>query len=195
MVYVAIALFVLVLIWLALQPKQGTRAANAPSSDRPPAQLPKPQELPDPPASKTPSVSKVSYEDPSVYSESPKVEPPETSDANHLLQRLLQQNKKIEAIKLVRSKTGWGLKQSKEYVEMFPDVAPLPDSSNSSQPAMEPFDINRYDINDRIKLLLQQNQKVTAIKLVRTATNWSLKESKEYIDRYPDVPDLPIKDL
>ncbi|MCB9760252.1 MAG: ribosomal protein L7/L12 [Alphaproteobacteria bacterium] len=30
---------------------------------------------------------------------------------------LLQQGRKIQAIKLVRAATGWGLKESKEYVE------------------------------------------------------------------------------
>lgn len=43
--------------------------------------------------------------------------PPLPSDTNQAVLSLLGQNKKIEAIKLVRERTGLGLKEAKDLVE------------------------------------------------------------------------------
>ena len=63
-----------------------------------------------------------------------------------------------------------------------------PSIANSSHEALETFDIDRHNVNDRVRLFLKQHRKIDAIKLVRAVTNWSLKESKDYIDVAP----LPI---
>ncbi|NEQ54179.1 MAG: hypothetical protein F6K11_29285, partial [Leptolyngbya sp. SIO3F4] len=266
LVYVAIALlFIFIMLWLALQPKQGTKASNAPDADAT-YQLPKPQEpsrteaLPHP---KVSNLTKVEYELPVSKEEQVSPELKDESDFNDqirsLLQNsqkiaaiklvrsktglglkeakdyvekfpnlgplpthdqptfsygeqvledaefeeqiwsLLQSHKKIDAIKLVRFKTGWGLKQAKDYLDTFPNVEPLPIRYNSSiagecPAAIDAFDIDRHDINDRVRMLLQDGRKIEAIKLVKTLTDWPLKDAKDYIDNYPDVAPLPVQD-
>ncbi|MEM9484414.1 MAG: ribosomal protein L7/L12 [Cyanobacteria bacterium P01_F01_bin.116] len=241
LIYVAIALFILIILWLALQPKQGTRAANAPDPADITHQLPKPQSPPD----KKSSLVQVPYEQPEpkphqhqaksisdpdiqvelkslmqrsqtiealrlvrtttgwglkrakdyLYAlERPEIESVEELDTKERITMLMQQNQKVQAIKLVRSATGWGLKESKEYVEQFPNLGPLPNPKPNAPSAatVEAFDIDRHDINVRIQLLMEQHQKIRAIKLVRTVTQWGLKEAKDYVERYPDLPPLPV---
>lgn len=210
LVYIAIALlFILIIIWLALQPKQGTAASNAPEPiDDSTYQLPKPQEPSGNPATPTarpsPATSQlrqVSYEEPSelpppLDTQSVDAKAADSSEVEDRIRTLMQQNRKIDAIKLIRSTTGWGLKQSKDYVDAFPYLAPLPITEGMGKgnpiPPIESFDIDRHDINDRVRLLMQRGRKIDAIKLVRTVTNWGLKEAKDYIDHHPDVAPLPI---
>lgn len=241
LIYVAIALFILIILWLALQPKQGTRAANAPDPADITHQLPKPQSPPD----KKSSLVQVPYEqpepkphqhqaksisDPDIQAElkslmqrsqtiealrlvrtttgwglkrakdylyaleRPEIESVEDLDTKERVTMLMQQNQKVQAIKLVRSATGWGLKESKEYVEQFPNLGPLPNlqPNTPSATTTKAFDIDRHDINVRIQLLMEQHQKIRAIKLVRTVTQWGLKEAKDYVERYPDLPPLLV---
>ncbi|MBE9066683.1 ribosomal protein L7/L12 [Leptolyngbya cf. ectocarpi LEGE 11479] len=259
-IYVAIALFILIIIWLALQPKQGATAANAPKKraddyDDPAHQLP--AELPSAPLPQ-PTPPKVDYELPTADLEagvteksniqdqvrslmqsnqniaalklvrsatgwglkaakdyvetypdlapltpqanSPEVEDsPEEKNLDDQIRDLLKKHQKVSAIKLVRETKGWGLKQAKDYVERFPNPASFTFSYNSTiadnhQSALESFDIDRHTVNDRIRILLAEGRKIGAIKLVRMVTNWSLKDSKEYIDNYPDVAPLKVTD-
>lgn len=231
LIYVAIALFFIIIIWLSLQPKQGTKASNAPEPNDPTYQLPKPQDVPTPNVVPSPDRP---MGDPEVQdhlktliqqertiealklvraktgwglkrskdylstldagpSKFRSIEDPEVQDQ---LRMLMQQDQKIKALKLIRSTTGWGLKRSKDYFETVIAIEPLLSNnsvlSDRSEGSVESFDIDRHDINDRIRLLMQQHQKINAIKLVRTVTNWSLKESKDYIDQYPHISSLPI---
>lgn len=259
LIYVAIALFVLIILWLALQPKQGTTAANAPDDDHeePIDQLPKPQEelpSPKPPEPVKTSPPKVEYELPEPGAMSPNM-----SELQDQVRALLQNNQKIDAIKLVRSTTGLGLKESKEYVETLPKLGPIPAHHsgteakqsvtddelddqiwslmqnhkkidaiklvraikgwdlkeakdyverfpsltppkarhNSSiagelQIGVESFDIDHHDVNDRLRILLQEGRKINGIKLVLKVMDWGLKEAKEYVDNYPEVSPLPV---
>lgn len=192
LVYVAIALFVLVIIWLALQPKQGATAANAPDDQEEPIhQLPKPQaELP---SQKTPqqpvSVSKpppVEYELPE-----PQTPTPDTSDLSDQVRFLLKNNQKIDAIKLVRSKTGFGLKEAKDYVEALPKQGSLP-TPHSGPGAAEPL-MADDELNDQIWSLMQNHRKLDAIKLVRATKGWGLKEAKDYVEKFPSLsPVTPV---
>ncbi len=263
LVYVAIALLIVfTMLWLALKPKQGSKASNAPDDDAtyqlPKPQEPSPAEAPPRPASKLP---KVEYELPETEEEP---ELADDSDLNDQLRSLLQNNQKIDAIKLVRSKTGLGLKEAKDYVETFPNLEPLPTRDQSAVPytgqpvgdaefeeqlwsllqnhkkidaiklvraktgwslkqakdyldntfpavkpapipynssiagdrpaAMGAFDIDRHDINDRVRMFLQDGRKIDAIKLVKTMTDWPLRDAKDYIDNYPDVAPLTVEE-
>ena len=130
LVYVAIALFAFVIISLALQPKQGTKASNAPDPDDVSYQLPKPQEVAEHPLAKHPDASplsprrgalpKVSYElpdadmEPVNVAESASVRDIENPEVQDQLRSLMQQGRKIDAIRLVRTTTGWSLKQTKD---------------------------------------------------------------------------------
>ncbi len=84
MIYVAIALFILIILWLALQPKQGTKASNAPDDDAITYQLPKPEEPMRAEARpKASPLPKVEYELSEPEAESVSLEPMDESDREH----------------------------------------------------------------------------------------------------------------
>ncbi|MBA3531609.1 MAG: ribosomal protein L7/L12 [Ardenticatenales bacterium] len=74
------------------------------------------------------------------------------------IQRLVAQDKKLEAIKRVREITGMGLKESKDYVE-----------------ALMPLD-------EEVRALLARGKKIEAVKRVREETGMGLKEAKDYVE-------------
>jgi ribosomal protein L7/L12 len=83
---------------------------------------------------------------------------------------------KIEAIKLVRERTGMGLRDAKEYVEGLglDQPAPLPPSPAATGSA---------DLDTEVRHLVTQGAIIEAIKLVRERTGLGLKEAKDYVDR------------
>lgn len=85
---------------------------------------------------------------------------------------LMRQGNKIGAIKGVRKVAGaWGLKDAKDLVEFFGEhIVAL-------QVAKE------YMAKEGTRLCREGN-KVDAIKGVRQATGWGLKESKDYVDSF-----------
>jgi ribosomal protein L7/L12 len=84
---------------------------------------------------------------------------------------LLAQGQKIEAIKQVRTATGWGLKEAKDYVDAL-GYAALPALGAADEAAME----------QAARALIQQGRPIEAIRRVRELTNWGLRESKDYVD-------------
>ncbi|HEU5086057.1 MAG TPA: ribosomal protein L7/L12 [Roseiflexaceae bacterium] len=90
--------------------------------------------------------------------------------------QLLARGNKIEAIKLVRERTGWGLKEAKDYVEALPNAPPLP------APVAPEAPVSAGSMDDEARALLAKGQKIVAIKLVRERTGWGLKEAKDYVD-------------
>ena len=84
---------------------------------------------------------------------------------------LIDQNQKVEAIKLVRRTTGWGLRESKGYVDTLARAA-LPALSLADEAAME----------QEVKALVQQDRYAEAIKQVRERTDWGLGDCKAYVD-------------
>jgi ribosomal protein L7/L12 len=84
---------------------------------------------------------------------------------------LIDQDQKIEAIKLVRRITGWGLKESKDYVDALARAA-LPALSPAGEAALE----------QEVKALAQQDRYMEAIKHVRERTGWNLGDCKAHVD-------------
>jgi ribosomal protein L7/L12 len=84
---------------------------------------------------------------------------------------LLAQGQKIEAIKQVRTATGWGLKEAKDYVDALAYTA-LPAPGAADEATME----------QAARALIQQGRPIEAIRRVRGLTNWGLRESKDYVD-------------
>ncbi len=84
---------------------------------------------------------------------------------------LIDQNQKIEAIKLVRRATGWGLKESKDYVDAL---------ARAALPALSPTD--EAALEQKVKALVQQNRYAESVKHVRDRTGWSLGDCKAYVD-------------
>jgi ribosomal protein L7/L12 len=96
---------------------------------------------------------------------------------------LIQQGKKIEAIKLVRTHTDMGLKEAKDYVEQLvsmglPAGAELPPPP--APPAARELSAEQLAL---VQNLLQQGKTIEAIKLVRAHTSMGLKEAKDYVER------------
>jgi ribosomal protein L7/L12 len=95
---------------------------------------------------------------------------------------LIQQGKKIEAIKLVRTHTRLGLKEAKDYVEQLVSTglpaggAPPP----SAPPAPRQLSAEQLAL---VQNLLQQGKTIEAIKLVRMHTDMGLKEAKDYVEQ------------
>jgi ribosomal protein L7/L12 len=90
--------------------------------------------------------------------------------------RLMAQGDTIAAIKLVRERTGHGLKEAKDYVEALAlDRAP---SLPPARPSVEPG-----DLDTEVQRLVAKGNVIKAVKLVRERTGLGLKEAKDYVDR------------
>lgn len=102
------------------------------------------------------------------------------SGLDRYLHKLAAEGKKIEAIKLVRERTGLGLKEAKDYVEAIPNVVPLSQHVQSQ--------IGSESLQQEAIALKAQNKAIEAIKLVRERTGLGLKEAKHYVDALENAP-------
>jgi ribosomal protein L7/L12 len=113
----------------------------------------------------------------------------------------LGKQRKIEAIKEVRARTGWGLKEAKDYVDCPHSVAydeRAPISSEPTDPAapatcticFKPFPPipAGADTLAQVAAFVKAHQPINAIKILREATGWGLKESKDYVQCPHVVP-------
>lgn len=108
---------------------------------------------------------------------------------------LLQQGQKITAIKLVREHTGWGLKEAKDYVEAL-------EAGHAPPPATGPA-VQRWvmdgdplaGVDARIRQLLSDGQKITAIKVIREYTGWGLTEIKDYVEALAAGDAAPLEEV
>lgn len=87
------------------------------------------------------------------------------------IHELLDQGRKVAAIKLVRRTTGWGLRKSKEYIDNLA-LAAQPAIGAAEEAALE----------KEVKALIQQDRFMEAVKLVRERTGWGLRECKTFVD-------------
>jgi ribosomal protein L7/L12 len=90
------------------------------------------------------------------------------------IQSLIDQGRKVEAVKRVRELTDWGLKEAKDYVDSL---------ARSSSPAMDSaLGVSKETLEFEVRELLARGRKIDAIKKVRELTDWGLKEAKDYVD-------------
>jgi ribosomal protein L7/L12 len=120
---------------------------------------------------------------PARLGEAPK--PADMGSAMGEARALLQEGKKIEAVKRVREATGLGLKESKELVERW-EVPPEPAPARLGE-APKPVDMG--SAMREARALLQEGKKIEAIKRVREATGLGLKEAKELVERWEATPE------
>lgn len=88
---------------------------------------------------------------------------------------LIQQGKKLEAIKLLRETTGISLQEAKEQVEQLMaeiDTGTVPDAGATDHATVPP------DVLE----LARAGRKIEAIKRLREQTGIGLKEAKERVD-------------
>jgi len=103
-----------------------------------------------------------------------------SSAALQEVQALMAQGKQIFAIKKVREFTGWGLKESKDYVDALPPLGQMlqvPTYARETSPV-----IDAANMDTTVRELLAQHKKIEAVKLVRATTGWGLKKSKMHVD-------------
>jgi large subunit ribosomal protein L7/L12 len=65
------------------------------------------------------------------------------------------------------------LKQAKDYVDSL---------AASSSPGSQPVGVSRETLAFEVRQLLARNRKIQAVKRVREATGWGLKEAKDFVD-------------
>jgi ribosomal protein L7/L12 len=105
-------------------------------------------------------------------------EPEPASDTFARVRTLMIQGEKIEAIKVLREKTGIGLAEAKAAVERM-EAGGYVDSTVSAGlvPAQLPGELDAA-----VRGLLQRGNKVAAIKLVRERMKLDLKDAKDLVD-------------
>jgi ribosomal protein L7/L12 len=89
-----------------------------------------------------------------------------SKDAENKVRLLLQQQRKLEAVKLVHDTTHCGLKEAKDYVDNFQ--------------LAKSHTVNNID--DTILTLLAENKKIHAVKYYKDQTGKPLAESLAYVD-------------
>ena len=93
--------------------------------------------------------------------------------------QLLAQGGKLEAIRLVRTRTGAGLAEAKELVEAIGrDEAIVPPA-----PGLAATIERAQRMSEEVRRLAAQGQKIEAIKLLREKSGIGLKEAKDLVDR------------
>lgn len=111
--------------------------------------------------------------------------PVQSSELLDRVRNALARKNKIEAIKLVREQTGLGLKEAKDYVDALERGQSVPPLPTQSMPKPK---LDQHELHRQVHGLLQANQKIDAIKLVREQTGLGLKEAKDYVDALEKTP-------
>ena len=101
------------------------------------------------------------------------------TDLDGEVRALAAEGRIIEAVKLVRDRTGIGLAAAKDKVDSLHGKALTPASSIASLT----FGNAHIDVNDEARRLLHAGKLIEAIKLVRERTGMGLKEAKDYVER------------
>ncbi len=81
----------------------------------------------------------------------------------------LSKNQKIAAVKVIKDLSGCGLKEAKDYVDGLEEV---------QQPIT-----NVADLDAELLVILNQGNKLSAIKHYKDATGLGLAESKDYVEK------------
>ena len=84
---------------------------------------------------------------------------------------LVDQGKRVEAIKLVRRNTNWGLRRAKEHVDAL---------GHAELPALSPAEDEA--LKREIQALVQRGRYTEAVERVRERTGWSLRDCKVHVD-------------
>ena len=86
---------------------------------------------------------------------------------------LLEQGRKIEAVKKALELRGKGLKDAKDYVDSLTVTRPLSGLQAG---------ISKETLEFEVRDLIARGRKVEAVKKVRELTGMGLKEAKDFVD-------------
>jgi len=107
------------------------------------------------------------------------------------IEALIASNQKIAAIRDFRALTGAGLKDSKDAVEHFQAHGHWPAEhrhhlagADEVAPAVPVQPRASSGLLPTLEQLVREGQVINAIKELRTATGWGLKEAKDAVDEY-----------
>ena len=101
---------------------------------------------------------------------------PQPNDLEGQILSLIEQNRKIAAIKLYREQTGSGLKEAKDAVEA------LALGQKIAKGSPEGDGIKPDNLESQVLALMQSQKKIEAIKLYRTQSGVGLKEAKDAVE-------------
>ena len=104
------------------------------------------------------------------------------SDLHHLL----IQNKKLEAVKLIKERTGWGLKESKDFVDdLTTSSGNKPSYSPKGELAVNSEGIDNFisqATRDEVLQLINQDRKMEAVKFVCDHSDLGLFDAKNLVE-------------
>lgn len=114
-----------------------------------------------------------------------------SSDKLHEIRQLCEQGRKVDAIKVYRTATGLGLKESLDAVERLAaglsmTPPPAPATSEPERPGLTP------DKVAEIRGLCASGAKIPAIKLYRELTGAGLAEAKNAVEQIARNSDMPL---
>jgi ribosomal protein L7/L12 len=104
----------------------------------------------------------------------------DSQDLEEQLRVLLAEGKKIEAIKVYRERTGAGLAEAKDAVEALEAGQKLPSQAIDG------------GFENELVALLEQGQKIEAIRVYREKTGAGLKEAKDAVEALAAKHSLPV---
>ncbi|WP_091673667.1 hypothetical protein [Micromonospora auratinigra] len=90
--------------------------------------------------------------------------------------RLVREQRRIEAVAVLRQQTGLPLKEAKQVVDLLAAVALPPPARDG---AVGPLD---DELRASAAALVRAGRKIQAVKVVREHTGWSLADAKRYVD-------------
>lgn len=97
--------------------------------------------------------------------------------------RLIQQRRKIDAIRVLRRHTGLPLAEAKRVVDHLSAGGSPPPWFATMGPVEAPAKLPVDDgVRADVVALARQGKKIQAIKLVRHHTGWKLAEAKRYVE-------------
>lgn len=109
--------------------------------------------------------------------EAPVIPTMSLEDTRNEVTRLLLEGQKIYAVKYVKDNTGVSLKEAKDFVD---SIEAIQQGQNQSQ---NPSGFVTTELEQKVKALLANGEKLQAIKLVKDSTGMGLKECKDYVER------------
>jgi ribosomal protein L7/L12 len=100
---------------------------------------------------------------------------PDKRDTGERVSDLLDQGKRLEAIRLVREEENLSLSEAKDFVDSF-------ETGIEFLPTGESKPLTEEELVEKVFELLLKNKKIDAIKLVRDNKLTGLKEAKEFVE-------------
>ncbi|KAA3646230.1 MAG: hypothetical protein DWQ07_08385 [Chloroflexi bacterium] len=94
------------------------------------------------------------------------------------IRSLVEDGRKIEAIKRVRELSGAGLKEAKDYIDYMAKQPAFGDQEST----LLSFEEVMRDHEGELRDMLRNKGKIQAIKRVRQLTGTGLKEAKDFIE-------------